>query len=1017
MQGTVILPLFNNSKVQENRGRKARRIELYDSLQRSELKPEEQALLFHSGMLGHKLSAKELNAQRVRESQAGLGEAFSDTQSQSDNSDSDSSTGSLLIEHDLDEDDVPVDNSQPLPAIGQTNVSSDLSVGGRHTLGPAKTNMKAVRFADPEGPHHSQADSTKYLPRSGNEDASSSGSDDEVSEDDGAAAWRNLDKFGNTIFSPSSDGDGHSEELSDSSSESSDNERRTDGARVNGRSRADDHVVVTGNLAGNGTGAALPSRFSFTVRLPGTSSQPSHGNDEEHASAVKPIMPHNGPPSTQDVLSSAPALVPAALPSHAAIHSSDAAVQRLMALRKKNLEKAASTAAPGNDAVASAANTAPDSTAPSSTWDTATAADIADRAEATEEADAEDDNVNDHAVNADEVSSKQHCDRAILPAHIVERELIARTAGFTSAAEVLLARETYSRDADADPDDQNAEKDGASHFLRRRSRGHKADSTEARVVSASRTAAATAVNSDPYLATAAMWSADGNTLLPNGGRPPSSTAPASCYSAYAPLPTGVRRYHSVVESRSELPVVRSEAEVMDALADNDVIVIAGETGSGKTTQVPQFLWEAGYGTPYAVLQPIPTAAAREKQQRPNALFRGFPGMIGVTQPRRVAAIAMAHRVATELGHPLGGGASDTLPANKESAANTPTSPASPVGYQVRFDSSTVGPATRLKFMTDGILLREAAADLLLRSYSVIVLDEAHERSVNGDVLIGLLSRALPLRNTLAREQAEAAAAAVASGGPFPDPRTILAPLKLIIMSATLRVTDFTENATLFPLRPPPLVKIDARQFPVTIHFSRRTELDNYLEAAFKKVCAIHTRLPEGGILVFVTGAAEVEELVKRLRERFDVKKREQRRRAQANKVAAVAAASAAFVNVTGVLGTDATELPRPVDGRVALSSSNRRKLSDTAVAVPIPSGKLDTATLEPTPQVRETDDDDGPEKDDEGSGWGPIRALPLYAMLSPTAQQRVFAPTPEGTRLIVVATNVAETSLTIPGIR
>ena len=112
-------------------------------------------------------------------------------------------------------------------------------------------------------------------------------------------------------------------------------------------------------------------------------------------------------------------------------------------------------------------------------------------------------------------------------------------------------------------------------------------------------------------------------------------------------------------------------------------------------------------------------------------------------------------------------------------------------------------------MTDGILLQEIQNDLLLRRYSVIVLDESHERNLNTDVLIGLLSVALPLRKQAAKE----------------DPSLI--PLKLILMSATLRVEDFTENDKLFPMGPPAVVRVPGRTYPVTIHHNKVTELDNY----------------------------------------------------------------------------------------------------------------------------------------------------------------------------------------------
>ena len=172
-------------------------------------------------------------------------------------------------------------------------------------------------------------------------------------------------------------------------------------------------------------------------------------------------------------------------------------------------------------------------------------------------------------------------------------------------------------------------------------------------------------------------------------------------------PVEVRRKQSIQAAREGLPILGSEHDIVDHINHNPVVVICGETGCGKTTQVPQFLYESGYGDP--------TCAAH-------------PGAVAVTQPRRVAVTSTATRVAQELNVPLGGD----------------------VGYQVRYDKK-VGEEPRIKFMTDGILLREIQSDLLLRKYSVVIVDEAHERSVNTDILLGLLSRVVPLRAELAGE--------------------------------------------------------------------------------------------------------------------------------------------------------------------------------------------------------------------------------------------------------------------------
>lgn len=131
----------------------------------------------------------------------------------------------------------------------------------------------------------------------------------------------------------------------------------------------------------------------------------------------------------------------------------------------------------------------------------------------------------------------------------------------------------------------------------------------------------------------------------------------------------------------------------------------------------------------------------------------------------------------------------------------------------------------------------------MRKYSAVILDEAHERNLNTDLLLGLLSRVIPLRAQFAAKKQ-------------------LAPLKLIIMSATLQVSDFQNSRLFSPL--PPVIHVAARQFPVGIHFAKRTELNDYITAAYRKVVQIHKRLPEGGVLVFLAGQQEIEELCGRL---------------------------------------------------------------------------------------------------------------------------------------------------------
>jgi ATP-dependent RNA helicase DHX37/DHR1 len=178
----------------------------------------------------------------------------------------------------------------------------------------------------------------------------------------------------------------------------------------------------------------------------------------------------------------------------------------------------------------------------------------------------------------------------------------------------------------------------------------------------------------------------------------------------------VNRSESVRGARVLLPIVAEEQKILEAVLLHPVVVICGETGSGKTTQVPQFLYEAGFGSP--------GSSECIFSLKINLSLVDDPSVIGITQPRRVAAVSMASRVAQEL-----------------------NLPASVVSYQIRYDATT-SPTTAIKFMTDGVLLREMATDFLLSRYSVIIVDEAHERNLNTDILIGTLSRVVRLREEM-----------------------------------------------------------------------------------------------------------------------------------------------------------------------------------------------------------------------------------------------------------------------------
>lgn len=297
---------------------------------------------------------------------------------------------------------------------------------------------------------------------------------------------------------------------------------------------------------------------------------------------------------------------------------------------------------------------------------------------------------------------------------------------------------------------------------------------------------------------------------------------------------------SIEETRKSLPIYQFRDDIIQAVAEHQVLIIVGETGSGKTTQLPQYLHEAGYTK---------------------------DGMkIGCTQPRRVAAMSVAARVAEEMGVRLGG----------------------EVGYAIRFEDKT-SEKTVLKYMTDGMLLRELLTDPELSSYSALMIDEAHERSLSTDVACGLLK-------DIARAR--------------PD-------LKLLISSATMDARKFQKY-----FDDAPIFNIPGRRYPVDVHYTSQPEA-NYLAAAITTVFQIHISQDRGDILVFLTGQEEIE---------------------------------AAEMNLQETM----------------------RKLS---------------------------------------SKIGEMIICPIYASLPTDLQAKIFEPTPAGARKVVLATNIAETSLTIEGIR
>ncbi|KAG1874065.1 pre-mRNA splicing factor [Suillus tomentosus] len=314
----------------------------------------------------------------------------------------------------------------------------------------------------------------------------------------------------------------------------------------------------------------------------------------------------------------------------------------------------------------------------------------------------------------------------------------------------------------------------------------------------------------------------------------------SKFASHLKASTGVSSFaknRTLKEQREYLPAFACRDELLKVIRENQVVIVVGETGSGKTTQLAQFLYEDGYCA---------------------------YGLIGCTQPRRVAAMSVAKRVAEEMECKLG----------------------STVGYAIRFEDCTSA-ETKIKYMTDGVLQRESLNEGDLDRYSVIILDEAHERSLSTDVLMGLLRKILSRRRDL----------------------------RLIVTSATMNADKFSAfygNA--------PCYTIPGRTFPVEM-FHSKSPCEDYVDSAVKQVLQIHLSLPPGDILVFMTGQEDIEITCQVINERL-------------------------------------AQLDQPA----------------------------------------------------------PLAVLPIYSQMPADLQAKIFEATPDGRRKVIVATNIAETSLTVDGI-
>ncbi|KLJ05565.1 hypothetical protein EMPG_10962 [Blastomyces silverae] len=393
-------------------------------------------------------------------------------------------------------------------------------------------------------------------------------------------------------------------------------------------------------------------------------------------------------------------------------------------------------------------------------------------------------------------------------------------------------------------------------------------------------------------------------------------------------PTSLReRAKALYHTRKQLPIFPHADEIRKDLQRNDVMLLVGETGSGKSTQVPQFLVDEKWARPRTVKVHSTALKKKAKSETKPANGDNDPaqkesvvkeitvgGCIAITQPRRVAAVSLARRVADEMGTPLGN-----------------SSPASKVGYSVRFDSST-SPNTRIKFLTEGMLLQEMLTDPWLTKYSAVVVDEVHERGVNVDLILGFL------RNMVSGKKE-------GRGG---------LPLKVVVMSATADMESLlgffaeglnsgisdkdgssgmdkekpnndqpSDEASSPSSQNVSVCHIKGRQYPVKVIYSPEPVHD-FVDAALQTIFQIHMKEPlPGDILVFLTGQETVESLE-------------------------------ALVNEYAV-GMDLA-LPK-------------------------------------------------------------VQVLPLFAALPQAAQQRVFMPAPPRTRKIILSTNIAETSVTVSGVR
>ena len=400
------------------------------------------------------------------------------------------------------------------------------------------------------------------------------------------------------------------------------------------------------------------------------------------------------------------------------------------------------------------------------------------------------------------------------------------------------------------------------------------------------------------------------------GRSPHAPAP---FRPFTPEQLAARAAAIPLISFPDLPVSARREEIAQAISQHQVVIISGETGSGKTTQIPKICLQLG---------------------------RGVAGMIGHTQPRRIAARSVAERIATELGQKVG----------KE--------PGEVVGYQVRF-TDEVGPTTLIKLMTDGILLAEIQSDPMLRRYDTLIIDEAHERSLNIDFILGYLARLLPLR---------------------PD-------LKVIITSATIDSDRFARHfgrwngpigqGTL--IEAAPVIEVSGRTFPVEIRY-RPLAADNPTSYSSSS-SSPDAQPPESSP---ATASAIEEESTGSGVEQLVLEDPD-------DPLALEGYGAGQDIDVETAICHAVDELCSEGPGDILVFLPGERDIRDTEQA------------------LRDHLGNRAPKDISHSKNPADIEILPLFARLSSAEQHRIFEE--HSHRRVVLATNVAETSLTVPGIR